>query len=51
MPWESEQEKELIKEEIREKIRKKFENISTTDLIMLSELELATKILDEVEKI
>lgn len=37
MPWESEQEKELIKEEIREKIRKKFENISTTDLIMLSE--------------
>ena len=37
MPWESEQEKELIKEEIREKIRKKFENISTTDLIMISE--------------
>lgn len=37
MPWESEQEKELIKEEIREKIRKRFENISTKDLIMLSE--------------
>lgn len=35
--WESEQEKELIKEEIREKIRNRFENISTKDLIMLSE--------------
>ena len=35
--WNSEQEKELIKEEIREKIRKRFENISTKDLIMLSE--------------
>lgn len=35
--WENEQEKELIKEEIREKIRKKFENISVTDLIMISE--------------
>lgn len=37
VPWDREQEKELIKEEIREKIRKKFENISTKDLIMLSE--------------
>lgn len=35
--WESEQEKELIKEEIRGKIGKRFENISTKDLIMLSE--------------
>lgn len=37
VPWEREQEKELIKEEVREKIRKKFENISVTDLIMISE--------------
>lgn len=38
--WESEQEKELIKEEIRGKIGKRFENISTKDLIMLSELKI-----------
>lgn len=37
VPWEREQEKELAKEEVREKIRKKFENISVTDLIMISE--------------
>lgn len=35
--WDREQEKELAKEKIREKIRKRFENISMTDLIMLSE--------------
>lgn len=37
VPWESEQEKELAKEEIRENIRKKHPNISSEDLIMVSE--------------
>lgn len=37
VPWDREQKKELIKEEIREKIRKTYPNISSEDLIMLSE--------------
>lgn len=37
VPWDKEQKKELIKEEIREKIRKTYPNISSEDLIMLSE--------------
>lgn len=37
VPWDREQKNELIKEEIREKIRKTYPNISSEDLIMLSE--------------